>query len=378
MYITRLIPLETRLQKKSVLLLGPRRTGKTALIHHQLKADKIYDLLESDVFLDLSRRPSLIRESLTGKERYIVIDEIQKLPVLMDEVHSMIENHRVKFLLTASSGRKLKRTHTSLMAGRAKAMRLFPLVSAEISDFHLERALVYGLLPPVYLSDDPWDELKDYVGIYLREEIQAEALTRNIDHFSRFLHTAALSHGEIINFESVGRDAQVAPRTIREYYSVLEDTLVGTMLEPFKKIKSRKAVSRGKFYFFDIGVVHALTGQKQLVARTPSWGKAFEHLIFHEISAYLSYYGKAEELSFYRTTTGQEVDFIIGDSLGIEVKATHTANEHDLKGLQSASEDMTLKRRILVSQDKEKRKLGKTEIYPVHKFLAELWEHKIV
>ena len=186
MYIERIIPIVKELQKSSVLLLGPRRTGKSAPPH------RIYDLLKSDVFLRLSQRPSLIRESLTPNDSLIVIDEIQKLPVLMDEVHVMIEEKGVRFLLTGSSARKLKRTHTSLMAGRARTRLLAPFVSAELPTLDLDRALTYGMLPPVQLSDEPLEELGSYVGTYLREEIQAEALSRNIEGFSRFLARAAL------------------------------------------------------------------------------------------------------------------------------------------------------------------------------------------
>ncbi len=378
MFIERLIPLEANLKRKSVLLLGPRRIGKSALIRHQLKDYKLYNLLESDTFLRLSQRPSLIRESLGPSDRLIVIDEIQKLPNLMDEVHLMIEERGVRFLLTGSSARKLRRTHTSLMAGRAKTMGLFPFVTAELPDFDFARALQYGTLPPIYLSDDPEDELRSYVGDYLREEIQAEALSRNIESFSRFLHRAALSSGEVLNFESVARDAQVPARTIREYYTVLEDTLVGTMLEPFNTEGKRKSISKGKFYFFDVGVMNAIIGQYALAPATAAYGTAFEHFLFQEIHAYISYFGKNRKLRFWRSTTHQEVDFVVEDELAIEVKATSTCDVRDLRGLRAFSEEQSTRRKILVCQEKHKRTLDGVEIMPVQLFLKELWGNELL
>ena len=216
------------------------------MIRNSVEFDLSFNLLEADTFQSLAANPSLIRKSLKPDTKLIVIDEIQKLPILMDEVHLMIEEHGRRFLLTGSSARKLKRSHTSLMAGRAKFLRLFPFVTPEIlispgSRIDLDKILNFGMLPPVYLSEDPWEELKDYVSYYLREEILAESLTRNISAFSRFLLNAALSNAELLNYEQIGRDAQVSPRTVREHYVILEDTLIGKTLSPYKKAKSRKA-----------------------------------------------------------------------------------------------------------------------------------------
>ena len=374
MYFKRQIPLSETFKRKSVLLLGPRRTGKSALIRHELKGCKIYNLLESDVFLRLSRNQAWIRESLTPHDKLIVIDEIQKLPSLMDEVHTMIEEFGVRFLLTGSSARKLRRSYTSLMAGRAKTLRLFPFVSAEIDDFDLDRVLLYGTLPPIYLADDPRDELRTYVGDYLKEEIQAEAFSRNIQSFSRFLQRAALSSGELLNFESIGRDAQVPPRTIREYYSVLEDTLIGVMLEPLSTQAKRKSISKGKFYFFDVGVMNALVGNTQLPAGTPAYGTAFEHFIFQELYAYVSYFHPDKTLQFWRSTTHQEVDFVIKDALALEVKATRLCDAKDFKGLHVFSKENSVPKCIVVCNEPTKRKVGTVEIYPYRLFLKELWE----
>ena len=376
--IHRAVPLNRDLKSSSVLLLGPRRTGKSWLIRNQLQPDQTYNLLRSDTFQQLSARPSLIRESLKKTDRLVVIDEIQKLPSLMDEVHLMIEETPVRFLLTGSSARKLKRTHTSLMAGRAKTRLLFPFSSAELGDlFDLERCLKFGTLPPVFLADDPEETISTYVGDYLREEIQAEALTRKIENFSRFLYQAAMTNTELINFESIGSDAQVPARTIREYYRILEDTLLGSCLEPLQTTGKRKAVSHSKFYFFDIGVANALLNTFAITDRHPLYGKNFEHFIYNELRAYLSYFKAKSKLCFWRTQTGQEVDFVIDGEIAIEAKATKLASERDLKGLSAISSEVPIRRRILISRDLHRRHLKGVEIFPIHEFVKELWAGKI-
>ena len=380
MYVERIIPLTRDLQQKSVLLLGPRQTGKSAYIRHQARPSKVYDLLKADVFQRLSARPSLIRESLVPGEGLIAIDEIQKLPVLMDEVHVMIEETGQRFLLTGSSARKLKRSHTSLMAGRARTRYLCPLVSVELDEWDLQRVLEYGMLPPVALSPDPLEDLESYVGTYLREEIQAEAASRKIENFSRFLHFAALWNGEVVNFEAVARDAQVPARTVREYYALLEDTLVGTMLEPLQTTGKRKAISRGKFYFFDVGVVHALTGEFTVPPRTATYGRAFEHFVWQELSAYVKYLARRSKLQFFRDVRGAEVDFVLDGRIAIEVKASTLVHDRQLKGLHAITEqsDFPIQRRIVVCQEPEKRRVSGIELIPYREFLGELWEGGVV
>lgn len=379
MYVQRVIPIADEIGKASVLLLGPRRTGKSAFIRHQAPPHRVFDLLKSDVFLRLSRRPSLIRESLTAQDKLIVIDEIQKLPSLLDEVHVMIEEHGVRFLLTGSSARKLRRSHASLMAGRARTRFLAPLVSAELPRLDLQKALTFGMLPPVYLSDEPLEELSSYAGTYLREEIQAEALSRSIEGFSRFLTRAALWDGEEINFEGVARDSQVPARTVREYYSLLEDTLLGTMLEPLPTTGKRKAISRGRFYFFDIGVVHALTGESVLGRGTPAFGKAFEHFVWQELSAYRAYFARGQSLHFWRDKSGAEVDFVLGGKVAVEVKSTSAVDDRDLKGLRAISEqrDFPIQRRIMVCREREPRRVRDIEIVPYELFLERLWAGRV-
>lgn len=350
MHIPRRLDLRADLERKSVLLLGPRQTGKTALIRNELQPDHVYDLLRADVFQTLASRPSVIREALRPSDRLVVIDEIQKLPSLMDEVHGLIESTATRFVLTGSSARKLRRSHTSLMGGRARTRRLYPFVSAEV-EIDIPRALEVGLLPPIWLSPEPWTDLGDYVGTYLKEEIQAEALTRNIEAFSRFLSRAALSNGEMLNFESVARDAQVPARTVREYYQVLIDTNLGYMLEAFQT-PARKAVSHARFYFFDNGVVNRLVGRKSVPPGSTEFGVAFETYLCHELHAWREYTRSEEPLTFWRTHDQQEVDFLLGDHTAIEVKGSTLVHEHDASGLRSLAAHHPLRRKVIVRDRK--------------------------
>jgi predicted AAA+ superfamily ATPase len=373
----RIIPLASVLKRKSVLLLGPRRTGKSFFITNQIKPDRIINLLEADTFRKFSARPELLREIIQDNDKIVAIDEIQKLPSLMDEVHSLIETRAIKFILTGSSARKLARSHTSLMAGRAKRMHLHPLVSAEIDDYKLNEILKFGSLPIVFNSDDPWDELRDYTGLYLKEEIMAEALVRKIENFSRFIDFAGMTNGQILNYESIARDSQVPARTIREYYALLEDTLMGFILHPIKSTAKRKCVSTGKFYFFDIGVLNSIVSRKSVSVKTKEYGALFEHFIFLELKAYIDYFSSDTQLGFWRIDEENEVDFIINDNIAIEVKANEMVQEKHLKGLIKFSQNEKVQKKIIVSLDKEKRKIGDVEVYPYRIFLKELWMGEI-
>ena len=372
--IARIIPINEVLKRKSVLLLGPRRTGKSFFLHHQVKPDRIINLLEADVFRKFSARPEFLRELLTPKDKIVAIDEIQKLPSLMDEVHSLIESSDIKFILTGSSARKLNKTHTSLMAGRAKRMYLHPLVSAEIENFDLIKILKHGSLPIVFNSTDPWDELKDYSGLYLKEEIQAEALVRKIENFSRFLEFAAISNGQLLNYESIAQDAQVPARTIREYYALLQDTLMGYIINPIKSTSKRKCISTGKFYFFDIGVLNSIVDRESVSSKTKEFGYLFEHFIFLELRAYIDYFSPTSRLEFWRVDEDAEVDFVINNDIAIEVKSTEFVQEKHLKGLKKFSSTEKTKKQIIVSLDKEKRRIGDITVYPYKEFLKALWK----
>ncbi len=367
-------------RRKSIYLFGARQTGKSTLLRATLPEALCFDLLLSELFLDLSRRPQLLRERvLSQKERItasntpVLIDEIQKLPVLLDEVHHLIETHGIRFVLTGSSPRKLKRGGVNLLGGRARTRHLFPLVSAEVSDFDLLRALNFGTIPSIYLSDDPIDDLKAYCGDYLQQEIQAEGLVRNIGVFSRFLETAALSNGELINFESLAGDSAVTAQTIREYFTILEDTLIGFMLPPFRKVVHRKAVGKAKFYFFDVGVANILAQRLEIRERSELFGRAFEHFIYGELRAYREYRKDSRPLSFWRDYRGHEVDFILGDSLALEVKSTNLVTGKHTRGLRMLTEEAPFRHKVIVSLDAAPRKIGDIDVLPWSEFLARLW-----
>jgi predicted AAA+ superfamily ATPase len=380
MYIKRLCPVKETLKSKSILFLGPRRTGKTHYIKNELKPDRVYNLLLSKDFTRLASNPGLIIEEMKHNDRLVVIDEIQKLPSLLDEIHHLIETTKVKFLITGSSARKLRRTYTSLMAGRARIVSLLPFTYLELKKagvFDLNRVLNYGSVPAIYLSEDPELELEDYCGIYIKEEIQAEAVVRKIENFSRFIKVAALSNTELINFTQISQDSQVPQRTIVEYFNILKDTLIGDMVEPFKSEKDRKTYSMAKFYFFDIGVSNYLASVGRIERGNYYYGKAFEHFIYNEIKAYRVYNNKKEEIQFWRDYNGNEIDFIIGGRIAIESKAVDMVNQKHLKGIKAFSNHNKLERKIIVSLDERERKINDVEIMPVYDFLDNLWSNKI-
>src|SRR5438034_6979012 len=359
MKVQRLLQLPELLRKKSFFLFGPRGTGKSFLIREQLKGKAlVVDLLRSEYFLRLTSAPQELESIIdaAGKPRIVVIDEVQKIPPLLDEVHRLIEERSVRFLLTGSSARKLKPGRATLLAGRASKAALFPFTRPEIASFNLQRYLRYGGLPRVFLSDDPDEELDAYVHTYLAEEIQAEGLIRRLPPFSRFLQTAALGNGGLLNFASIGNDAQVSPSTVREYYQLLEDTLLGFLVPPWTHSRKRKAISTAKFYFFDTGVTHALAGTKYVERNSDLYGRSFEHFLALEIRSALSYRRTREHLAFWRSTHGHEVDFVVGDRFGVEVKAKAAASSRDAHGLRAFQEEQAVRRLYLVSQDRVERK----------------------
>lgn len=370
------------LEKKSFFLFGPRSTGKSYLIQQQLAHQAlVLNLLKSDLFLRLQENPTHLENLILAeskKPKFVVIDEIQKIPELLDEVHRLIEEKKIFFLLTGSSARKLKRGHANMLAGRAWKAELFPLCWHEIPDFRLDHYLRFGGLPHIYPSKEPEEELDAYVTIYLKEEILQEGLIRKIPPFSRFLKAAALSNGSLLNFAQVGSDCGVPPATVREYYSILEDTLVGFFLEPWAQSKKRKAIQTSKFYFFDTGVTHMMSGTKTLDRNSNLYGTSFEQFIAMELRACLSYRRIKEPLTFWRSTHGFEVDFLVGDHTAIEVKATNKVTAKDLKGLKALSEEKKFKNYYLVSQDPIASKSGEINLLPWEIFLKKLWANGIL
>jgi len=376
-WVDRQLDIGRLLEKRSFFLLGPRQTGKTTLIQHVLPDIRFYDLLDSANYLTLSRNPGRLAEEIGSSVKRVVIDEIQRLPSLLNEVQRLIETRDVKFLLTGSSARKLRRGGINLLGGRARVKYLHPLTYRELGDkFVLNQAMQRGLLPSIYFSDDPRADLESYAGLYLQQEIMAEGATRNIPAFSRFLKIAAHSNGGIVNFTNIASDAQVARTTVYEYYEILKDTLILRELPPWKKTVKRKPLASSKYYFFDVGVVSALQGRPFLPG-TPEFGEAFETFIMHELSSW-SDYASGELLSFWRSKSGFEVDFIIGDHTAIEVKAKENVSSQDIKSLRALREENKLKHFLCVCMEKRSRDVDGIKILPYTEFLTSLWEGKIV
>ena len=371
-YIDRTLNLSALLEKKSYFLFGPRQTGKTSLIRHSLKGMKVYDLLDTSIYLALSQNPKRIGEELTPKDRLVVIDEIQRLPDLLNEVHRLIETKKIRFLLTGSSARKLRRGGVNLLGGRARTKYLHPFTYQELGEtFDLTRVVKRGLLPSIYFSDDPKADLEAYAGSYLQEEIVAEGAVRNLPAFSRFLKVAALCNGQIVNFTNVSNDAQVARTTVYEYFDILKDTLILYELPPWRKSKKRKPLASSKYYFFDVGVVSMLQGRR-FRPGTPEFGEAFETYLMHELTSY-SHYISGEPLSYWRSTSRFEVDFIIGEHTAIEVKAKENLSASDLKPLRALAEEKILKHYLCVSLEPRMRKIGNVTVLPYKEFLEALW-----
>jgi predicted AAA+ superfamily ATPase len=369
----RTLDLISVLSKRSAFLFGPRGTGKTTLILKQLPTSNVYDLLDEQTYLRLTKDSNILEQENPHENSLIVIDEIQKTPKLLDEVQRLMTKKKHRFLLTGSSARKLKREGVNLLGGRARELRLFPLTWKELSDsFDLLQYLNRGGLPSIYTSDEPTEDLRSYIGLYLREEVAAEALTRRVDQFARFLDTLALTNGEELHFQNLSNDSGVQARTLMNYIEILEDTLIGFKLLPYETSK-RKAISKSKFYFFDVGVTRVLSRRGEISDGDPLFGRAFEHWIALELRAALEYLRIDLPLQYWRTKTGFEVDFILGDHTAIEVKASTSVTVKHLKGLKALKEEGKFKNYLLISRDVQERQIEGIRIIPWEKALAELW-----
>ncbi|MFH0789057.1 MAG: DUF4143 domain-containing protein, partial [Pseudomonadota bacterium] len=345
----------------------------------------VYDFLQTDLLFEFSKRPSLLREQLLAKESHllkqpIILDEVQKVPQLLDEVHWLIEKKGLQFILCGSSARKLKRGKANLLGGRAWRYELFPLVSAEIEGLNLLRVLNHGLIPAHYLQDHHEKSLKAYTQDYLKEEVFAEGLTRNIPAFSRFFDAVGYSHGEVVNYSNIARDCGVDSKTVKEYFQILVDTLLGRFVEPFKKRQDRQVISRApKFYLFDVGVAGIISKRRIPELRGELFGKAFEHFILMELVAYNAYQDLGFDINFWRTKNGLEVDFILGQGeVAIEVKGTHRVDQRELRPLTVFIEDYKPRKALVVTHEKEERVWGSLRLIPWRKFLDDLWEGKII
>lgn len=347
--------------KETFFLWGARQTGKTTLLRANYPDALWIDLLLADEFRRYLHNPEILREQLAARPavRQVVIDEVQKVPQLLDEAHWLHEHRKVRFALCGSSARKVKRGQANLLGGRAVRYELHGLTAQELAgDFNLTRLLNHGYLPTVYQSDNPRPLLNGYVADYLKEEVAAEGLVRNLPVFSEFLNVAVLSDAELVNFSTIARDCGVSSPAIKGYFQILEDTLLGRWLPAYTRRPKRRVIGAPKFYFADVGIVNHLARRGELHPRSELYGKAFENWIFHELIAHNSYSQAFAQLSYWRLTSGMEVDFIVNDmELAIEAKATAKVTSDHLRGLRAIKEDHPrMKKRIIVCLERTSRR----------------------
>lgn len=363
----------------SIFLFGARQTGKSTSLRLQFPNDIFIDLLDTDVKRRLSRRPALLYDMLKDKPAgtLIIIDEIPEAPELLNEVHRLISECSLTFILCGSSTRKLKRKGHNTLGGRALPVYYYPLVSAEIPDFDIDRAVSFGMIPSHYLAKNPERRLAAYIDVYLKEEIKEEALVRNLGAFQRFLEVAAICDGEVVNNNNIAQECGISATTVSGYFDILEDTLIGYRIPAYTKVIQRRLIKAPRFYYFDIGVANHLMHRRQLVRGTPEYGHAFEHLVVQELVAWRHYTHQEEKISYWRTYNGMEVDVIIGDArVAIEIKSSDEIQTKHLKGLKAFGEEHPESRRIIVSLDRFNRRIGDIECIYILDFFKMLWTDK--
>ncbi|GHS99609.1 ATPase [Bacteroidia bacterium] len=368
-------------ENESVFLWGARQTGKSTLIKALFPDALLFDLLLTTDYEKLLNNPSLLREMIEADNsiRTVAIDEIQLLPNLLNEIHWLIVNKGIRFIMSGSSTRKISRSGVNLLGGRALRYELYPLVSAEIPDFDLLKALNNGLLPRLYDAANPKKMLSAYIGSYLRDEIAAEAQVRNVPSFGRFLEVAALTNGEMVNYTNIASDTGVSVNTVKAYFQILEETLLGRYLPSFQKRPKRRVISAPKFYLFDVGIANSLLHRGKIEFGTEIFGKAFEHFIYQEIYAHSRYSDSNYPIYYWRTASQLEIDFVLGDhEVAIEVKSTTQTNPRHLKGLKAFAEEYNVKHKILISNDPYPRLVDDIMIYPWKVFLQKLWAGEII
>ena len=372
---------------QSAFLWGARKTGKSTLLHERFPRSARFDLLDTRLLLELTRAPWTLPERVrafgdTAAADPVVIDEVQKVPAILDEVHRLIENEGRSFVLCGSSARKLKRGRANLLGGRAWRFELHPLAWPEVPDFDLVRALNRGLVPQHYDAANHRRALAGYVDDYLKEEVFDEGLTRNVAAFSRFFDALSFCHGELLNFSSIARDCGIDSKTVREYFQILADTLLGVFVEPFSRRRSRTVITRApKFYLFDVGVAGHLAGRRIERAAGPDFGRAFEHFVLMELLAYRSYHERDFPVRFWRTKSGLECDFVVGrdGEIVIEVKGGANVRPAELRPLRAFMEEHRPRHAIVVSNDDGPRQTDDgIRILPWRQFLELLWTDAIV
>jgi len=388
---SRLLSLDLPL-RQSAFLWGARKTGKSTLLRTRFPGSLTYDFLKTDLALSFGARPALLREQVLARpaaelERPIILDEVQKAPGVLDEVQWLIEHRGLRFVLCGSSARQLKRGRANLLGGRAWRFEMFPLVTPEFpagdvphGGFDLLRALNHGLLPSHYLSPHPRRSLQAYVRDYLAEEVFAEGLTRNVPAFSRFLEAVGYSHGELVNYANIARDCGVDAKTVKEYFQILCDTLLGRLVPPYKKRQERQVIGKApKFYLFDVGVAGAIAKRHIAEPRGEHFGRALEHLVLMELTAHASYRELGYDIGFWRTKSGAEVDFVLGQGeVAIEVKGTSRVDDRDLRSLRLFGGAHRPRLSVVVCNESEERVVDGIHILPWHAFFRDLWGGRII
>lgn len=370
--------------RETFFLWGPRQTGKSSLLSYCYPDSLWIDLLKSDEYRRYLQNPERLREELSERQHpdFVVIDEVQKVPALLDEVHWLHERRGVRFALCGSSARKVRRGHANLLGGRALRYELHGFSAAELGErFSLERMLNHGYLPRIYLADRAVPLLEAYVADYLKEEVAAEGLARNLPAFSQFLNIAALSDAELVNYSNIARECGVSSQTVKGYFDVLVDTLLGRWLPAYRRRPKRRVIGASKYYFDDVGVVNNLARRGSLQMGSELFGKAFENWVFHELTTYNAYASVGAQLSYWRLASGIEVDFIIDDMrVAIEAKAVRSVASHHLKGLRTLLEDhpRSGERYLVCLEKRAYRTSDGIHVLPVGSFIELLWEGRLI
>jgi len=382
-YVERILKVDIPI-KQSAFLWGPRKTGKTLYLKKTFPNSIIYDFLKTDLFIKYSKMPSLFREQLLAMsdeiDSPVIIDEVQKVPQILDEIHWLIENTELNFILCGSSARKLKRGKANMLGGRAWRYEMFPFTTHEIKNFDLLKALNHGLIPAHYLSNNYKRAQKAYIQDYLKEEVLNEGLTRNLPAFSRFFDAMGYTHGELTNYSNIAKACGVDSKTIKGYYQILIDTLLGRMIEPFKRRQEIQVINKAsKFYLFDVGIAGAITKRKIVEEKGELFGKAFEHFILNELIAYSSYSETDFDINFWRTKTGLEVDFVLGNGeIAIEVKGISLVDKRNFRPIITFADTYSPRKAYIVCNESQKRIYNNIEVLPWKIFLDQLWADNII
>ncbi|HDS11498.1 MAG TPA: ATP-binding protein [Candidatus Wirthbacteria bacterium] len=360
-------------------MFGSRGTGKSTWLKHHYPEALYRDLLAPDIFRSYSAKPGRLSDLLSGNpdQKTVIIDEVQRIPELLPLVHKIIEDKPAyQFILTGSSSRKLKRSGTDLLAGRALLRTCHPFMAAELGeDFSLDQALLHGMLPIVHSSAQPADVLAAYVGLYLREEVQMERLVRRLDDFSRFLEAISYSHASLLNTAAVARECKVNRKTVENYITILEDLLLGFRIPVFSKHAKRRLISHEKFCYFDAGVFRSLRPAGPLDLDTDLGSNALEGLVAEHLRTWLAYSQSKNNLFFWRTKAGNEVDFIVygaSEFTALKIKNSQTIHPGDLIGLKSFQEDYPTAKQVLLYRGQETLSIDNIMCMPCEEFLKNL------